>query len=82
RFRCSGGCFCGSLFSSGLGFRSFCFCLLGGERLGCCNLFSFDACLFLGPIFRDSFCRSILGNRSMLFRRNVLASFAALALLP
>ncbi len=40
RFRCSGCCFCGGLFSCGLGFRSFCCCLLGGERLGCCNLFA------------------------------------------
>ena len=46
RFRCSGsGCCC---FSSGLGFRSFGCCLLGGESLRCCNLFSFDPCLFLG----------------------------------
>ncbi|EGE57286.1 hypothetical protein RHECNPAF_4460058 [Rhizobium etli CNPAF512] len=42
RFR---GCCC---FSGGLGFGSFCRCLFGGERLSGGNLFSFDACLFLG----------------------------------
>ncbi len=38
------GCCC----SRCLCFCGFCCCLFGGERLGCCNLFSFDTCLFLG----------------------------------
>ncbi len=38
----------GCSFCCCLGFCGFLCCLLGCERLSCCNLFGFQACLFLG----------------------------------